>query len=438
MRRGDDAHVHRDRRRAAQSLDRALLEHPEQLDLHFQRQIADLIEKERGPVRQLEAADLLRQGAGVRALLTAEQLALHQRARDRRAVHPHHVVIPASTGLMDVGGEALLAGSGLPHQEHRRRRRRHLACQVERVTDRGAASDDQGIPGTLCRFLAQVHILALESISQAFHFVERCLQGLERLRPQHRVGHHLAEHAKPRHEFSRPLALLTQHAEHNQIGDGRIRNDRHGEAGFRAHVLPGGAVHGSLGRQICHVRDHHRHVLDTQFVMTPREQPGNVELAGNLRDPWSVGAVDDVRGVRVLGHPHEAAPVGAEEHPHAIESRLNHRVHLARRSGQEHGGRVGDQRLEFKPVRGRGTVPGSRGVHVLQRDCSSWSSAHRLALRGTRLSRQFRVDAGHGVVLGQVHLAGQLLQEVRGLHSDRSPGPLDMATLKFRLKILSV
>ena len=56
--RGDDSHVQRQRPGAAEPLDLPLLEHAQQLDLHVGRQVADLVEKNRRVIRQLETTDL--------------------------------------------------------------------------------------------------------------------------------------------------------------------------------------------------------------------------------------------------------------------------------------------------------------------------------------------------------------------------------------------
>ena len=80
MRRRDDAHVDRERLGAADALERALLEHAQQLGLRLGRHVADLVEEDRAAVRGLEAADAARVGAGERALLVAEELALEELA----------------------------------------------------------------------------------------------------------------------------------------------------------------------------------------------------------------------------------------------------------------------------------------------------------------------------------------------------------------------
>ena len=59
-----------------------LLQHAQQLRLQLERDVADLVEKQRAAVRQLEAADPLRDRAGERAALVAEELALQQAGRE--------------------------------------------------------------------------------------------------------------------------------------------------------------------------------------------------------------------------------------------------------------------------------------------------------------------------------------------------------------------
>jgi hypothetical protein len=63
-----------------------LFEHAQQLYLHVGRHVADLVEEERAAMGVLEAAALLVDGAGERALFMAEQLGFEQIARDRAAI----------------------------------------------------------------------------------------------------------------------------------------------------------------------------------------------------------------------------------------------------------------------------------------------------------------------------------------------------------------
>ena len=68
---------------AADALDLALLQDAQQLGLHGQRHVADLVEEERAAARALELAAPLLGRAGERAGLVAEQLALDELARAR-------------------------------------------------------------------------------------------------------------------------------------------------------------------------------------------------------------------------------------------------------------------------------------------------------------------------------------------------------------------
>src|SRR5580704_12171191 len=72
---GDEPDVRTDSAIAADTLKLLVLDSAEQLRLEFERHLADLVEKERTPVCQLEASDLLRHRPGEGALLVPEQLA---------------------------------------------------------------------------------------------------------------------------------------------------------------------------------------------------------------------------------------------------------------------------------------------------------------------------------------------------------------------------
>src|SRR5205085_2879012 len=82
---GDQANVELDRAGSADAAYRTLLERAQQLRLHVDRQLADLVEKQRTAARGLEYSELAFGGAGERAALVPEQLALDQRRRNRAA-----------------------------------------------------------------------------------------------------------------------------------------------------------------------------------------------------------------------------------------------------------------------------------------------------------------------------------------------------------------
>ncbi len=86
---GDDAHVHLLDPRRSQRLHLAFLEDAQQLGLHRQRQLADLVEQQRAAVGLGEVAGVGAGGAGEGAAGVAEQLRLGQLVRDGRAVELH-------------------------------------------------------------------------------------------------------------------------------------------------------------------------------------------------------------------------------------------------------------------------------------------------------------------------------------------------------------
>jgi hypothetical protein len=76
--RGDHAHIDFLRRIAPQRPDFAFLQNTHELGLQRQRQIVDLIQKQRAAVGKLKPADTLMFGAGKGATLVAEQFTFDQ------------------------------------------------------------------------------------------------------------------------------------------------------------------------------------------------------------------------------------------------------------------------------------------------------------------------------------------------------------------------
>src|SRR5262249_42401213 len=143
VRRRDDPDVHRHALRVPEPLDLTLLQDPEQLDLHLRRQVADLVEEDRRLVGELEAADLSGERAGIGAFLPTEQLAFHQRRRNRRAVDADHAAPPPGALFVNVRRDELLPGAGFTEQEHRRIGRGDLLRELQDATDGGASAHDR-------------------------------------------------------------------------------------------------------------------------------------------------------------------------------------------------------------------------------------------------------------------------------------------------------
>ena len=142
VRRGDDAHVDGNALRAAHTRDLALLQHTQQLDLRRDRHVADLVEKQRPRVRELEASDAPLGRAGEGALFVAEQLTLEKGLGQRADVHGDERLVAPRTQPMDRPRDELLAGAALALDEHRARHRGDLLDLHEDLTDRLGLPDE--------------------------------------------------------------------------------------------------------------------------------------------------------------------------------------------------------------------------------------------------------------------------------------------------------
>jgi hypothetical protein len=86
MRGGDDADVYPRHLVVADALEFAALEEAEQLGLNGERELSDLVEEERPPVRSFDAAGAGLDGSGEGAAGVSEELGLEKRLGDRSAV----------------------------------------------------------------------------------------------------------------------------------------------------------------------------------------------------------------------------------------------------------------------------------------------------------------------------------------------------------------
>ena len=94
--------------------------HAQELRLQLERNVADFVQEQRPAVRQLEAADLLRDGAGKRPLLVTEQLALQEAGGDGRAVQLDERARATPAQIVDRAGDQLFARARLPLNQDRR------------------------------------------------------------------------------------------------------------------------------------------------------------------------------------------------------------------------------------------------------------------------------------------------------------------------------
>ena len=96
----------------------ALLQGAQDLGLHGERHVADLVQEQRAARRVAEGAGALGRGAGEGAAGVAEQLALEQVGGDRGAVDRDERPARAPAVLVDGARHQLLAGAGLAGDQH--------------------------------------------------------------------------------------------------------------------------------------------------------------------------------------------------------------------------------------------------------------------------------------------------------------------------------
>src|SRR5581483_9886160 len=122
---------------------RLLLQEAEDLRLEPRREVADLVEEDRAAVRDLEEALLLRDGVREGALLVAEELALEELLRDRRAGDRHERTVRAPALVVDRLRDHVLADAALAGEEDRRGlARRDALHELVHLAHGGRLADD--------------------------------------------------------------------------------------------------------------------------------------------------------------------------------------------------------------------------------------------------------------------------------------------------------
>ena len=111
-----------------------------------------------------------------RAFHVAEELALEQLVRNRRAVDLDERPLAARAARVDDVRDELLADAGLALDQHARRRLRDGLEPREHLLQRRALADDAAVVHRDLHFLAQVVALALELVAQPRVLLERRAQ----------------------------------------------------------------------------------------------------------------------------------------------------------------------------------------------------------------------------------------------------------------------
>src|ERR1700685_3780207 len=110
--------------------------------MQFQRDVADFVQKQGSFVRQFKASDFLCNRSRKRSFFVAEQFALKQPKRNRRAVQFDKGPLPPAAEIVDRTRNQLLAGSSLTQDQHARIRRRHQRHQAQRALQSRTVAND--------------------------------------------------------------------------------------------------------------------------------------------------------------------------------------------------------------------------------------------------------------------------------------------------------
>ncbi|OKO20268.1 hypothetical protein AM484_002319 [Pseudomonas aeruginosa] len=194
--RGDDPHVDVLRLVAADPFEGALLQHAQQLDLHRQRHVADLVEEQGAAVGQLEASGTTGDGTGEGALLVAEQFAFQQFRRDRPAVHRDEGPLAALGMVMQVARHHFLAGAGLAEDQHAGIGIGDLLHHLPHLLDRPAGADQAAEQVRLAGAAALAGLVVHLAVDLG------AMQGIEQLVV---AGRHLQAGEHPAAQLLRPV-----------------------------------------------------------------------------------------------------------------------------------------------------------------------------------------------------------------------------------------
>ena len=269
--RGDDAHVDADRGLAPDTVELALGEHPQQAGLQRRRHVADLVQEQRAAVGLLEAPAALRVRPGEGAALVPKQLRLEQVRRNRRGVERDEGAGGARAVLVQCAGDELLAGAGLPGDEHRDARARQASDGAKHLLHRRR-------PSQQLRHARRAGGLAagrLAGAGGAPHQGHRLIdvEGLGQVLERAALvgGHCVAQIRVRRHD------------------DDRQRRARVADAAQQ--LQPRGARHADVGDQ--HVRGFAPQGLKRRLGRLERPRPHAVAAQRALQHPTNGGVVID-------------------------------------------------------------------------------------------------------------------------------------------------
>ena len=115
----DEAHVDRNRARAAQPFEFFFLQSAQELGLKFGRKVAHFVEKQSALMSQFQPSDFLGDRTGKGASFMAKQLAFEQAGGDRGTVQLDESPFAARAEIVDRAGNQVFSGAGFAQDQNR-------------------------------------------------------------------------------------------------------------------------------------------------------------------------------------------------------------------------------------------------------------------------------------------------------------------------------
>ena len=122
----------------------ATLQQTQQFDLHGERNVTDLVQKQRAATGCFNQSSLARYCTGERSALMAKQFGLKQVLRQTGAIDRYQGAVCTRAGLMHCVCHQFLAGSRFTLQQHSGLRGRH-ACHQFQHAQKGTSASGQAL-----------------------------------------------------------------------------------------------------------------------------------------------------------------------------------------------------------------------------------------------------------------------------------------------------
>ena len=173
VRGADHAHIHAHGLRTAQAFKALLLQHAQQLGLRFEVHIADLVQKQRAPVREFKLALTPCGGTGERASFVTEHFALDQLGRQCGGIDRDKGPRGSPALFVDGPRDEFLARAALAGDEHSCIGAGHLVDQIADFLHGPTAANQQAESGSLPNLVAEGTVFPAQAhgLEDVFHRV---------------------------------------------------------------------------------------------------------------------------------------------------------------------------------------------------------------------------------------------------------------------------